>query len=1124
MIRHHVAGRRRFAWMLLGTTVTVAVTLAVLGDWAVAAAVLGFVAAFGTALSLDARARNTRVARNVRLIVAEMRDVRRELERMKRDHGSDSVAAGSATASAGGQRSSTPKKLAREESAAVALATSGYFDREFYATASGYLSVSKNPDPTPSGAALHYLRYGSLAGHSPHPLIEPEYIPAHVRQSMKEGNPGALLAYLRSDEALTHAWGPIFDPRVALAAHGSDLRKLPCLFDAFRTNVPLPVPAGFCGPVPTSAEARVTAMDHAASTRSQFDAHVPGKRSDWDADAEAAWIADVGSRAVDGEPLVSIVMAAWNRESVIFRAIDSVLEQTYPNWELVVVDDGSTDSTAEVVRAYAREDERIRLVQGDHGGVSRARNLGIEAVHGELIAFLDTDNVWLPRFLELSVKTFLAEPDIQGAYAGMRLSAADGTLTYLGAQVSVAELAKGNAVDMNTLVLRASVVDEVGGFDTTMKRWVDYDLVLRVAAVGELRYMPFIGCDYFDGDTEDRITSAQSANWQFVPMGKHMVDWERLPTPLACRVADRVSVVMLAFQEHRRTQQSIDAVLRTTAEMDVEVVVIDNGSRPAVGRSLSARYAQHPRVSFHRLARNYNFSIGCNVGYARSTGEFVMFLNNDTEVREGWLAPLVERLKTSSALGVQPLLVYPNGTVQTAGTVFVERGGLPVHFLSGHPQDDAVRHGGKGLKAVTAGAMLVRASTFERVRGFDAIYANGYEDIDFCLRAGAELGGCFEVEPRSVIVHEESKTPGRFARETDNQKILLERWRTELPGPEWHHYRDLGFDVPHLTPTQAHARPIIVRPRIAINDATRGTIPCLRWALKIGAGAQASGDKWGDVPFARDLGDALEELQQEVVIDRHGAFSRPSSYLDDVVLTLRGRFPVPRQSGRVNVLWVISRPDLVTIDEIRGYDLVYAASPLWAERMSELSGREVRVMHQATNGARFNPDIAPDASTDDVVFVGGARPESAGRPIVSMALEAAADIGLWGPNWVKYAPDSAVRGDFLPFEDTPRVYRSASIVLNDHWADMAQWGFVNNRTFDAVAAGTPVISDYVEGLEMFDGAVVSCADAETMAKLLQDRSWQPSPDRMAEISSRVRLEHSFIARANTLLDDVLAQL
>ena len=1092
--------------------IVVAVALAMAGRWDVATFVLASVAVFSVVLLLDERVRNTQVARNVRAMSAELKALRRAVERGQHPvPGADHQA-----------QSSPVVPTGSVAAAAADLVDSGYFDAAYYSAASNYVKESRTPDRTPRGAAEHYLRFGVRTGHAPHPLIEPEYIPVAVRDALVGGDGFALVRYLRSKPALSHAWGPVFDPRTAVVEQGDALTDNGCLFQPYTRGAALPVPVGYAGKPPTLPQIRNAALANAVQTRAQLDAHVPEKRAEWDADIEREWLAAAESDELPSEPLVSVVMPVWNREQVVASAIDSVLQQTYQNWELIVVDDGSTDSTVAEVRAFAAEDERIRLVEGTHAGVGRARNLGIEHSSGELIAFLDSDNRWLGNFLEMSVRALGREPGAVAAYSAMRLSGPDGQLTYLGEQVSVSALAKGNAIDMNTLVARAAVLKEIGSFDTTLKRWVDYDLILRLAARGPLRYMPFIGCDYFDGDASVRITSRESSNWQFVPMGKHMVDWENLPTRLDARVRGRVSIVMLTYQEHRETIRSVDRVLRTTDGLDVEVILVDNGSRPAVSRSLSARYAGNPRVAFHRLARNYNFAIGSNVGYARSTGEFVLFLNNDTEVREGWLLPLLERLKSSSALAVQPLMVFPNDTVQTAGTVFADRDHLPVHLLAHHPQEDARRHGGQDLSAVTAGAMLLRAETFELLRGFDPIYANGYEDIDFCLRARERFGRSFEVEAASVVVHEESKSPGRFARETENQQIFLARWKGRLPGPETFHFQRAGFDVAHLTPTTTHGRPLVVRPARTVDVKELGRTASLRWAIKIGASTGPAGDKWGDVPYAQDLAAALERLGQEAVVDRHGAFSRTTSYLDDVVLTLRGRYPVERQSGRVNAVWVISRPGLVSAEELAPFDLIYAASPLWAAHMTQQLGREVRVLHQATNPAKFNVDVPIDESIDDLVFVGGARPEVSGRPMVSMALESTSKIGLWGPNWKRFAPASAVRGDFLPFDQAPTVYRSAGVVLNDHWQDMAEWGFISNRTFDAVAAGTPVITDPVAGLELFGGAAVACSNATEMRTLLRDRSWQPGREQMAAISARIRAEHSFDVRAATLLEDVLA--
>lgn len=93
-------------------------------------------------------------------------------------------------------------------------------------------------------------------------------------------------------------------------------------------------------------------------------------------------------------PLVSIIMPAYNTAAYIARGMESCRAQSYPYWELLVIDDASTDSTAEVVRQMAERERRIRLITAEHGGVSKARNLGMDSANGEYLLFLDSDD-WL---------------------------------------------------------------------------------------------------------------------------------------------------------------------------------------------------------------------------------------------------------------------------------------------------------------------------------------------------------------------------------------------------------------------------------------------------------------------------------------------------------------------------------------------------------------------------------------------------------------------------------------------------------------------------------------------------------------------------------------------------------
>jgi uncharacterized coiled-coil protein SlyX len=118
----------------------------------------------------------------------------------------------------------------------------------------------------------------------------------------------------------------------------------------------------------------------------------------------------------DSSPLVSIVLPVWNRRSLVGAAIDSVLSQTYGNWELLVVDDGSTDGSRDVVAGTLR-DPRVRLLTQERAGVSRARNLALQHARGEIVAYLDSDNEWFPGYLAEIVSTFAANLAADCAYA-----------------------------------------------------------------------------------------------------------------------------------------------------------------------------------------------------------------------------------------------------------------------------------------------------------------------------------------------------------------------------------------------------------------------------------------------------------------------------------------------------------------------------------------------------------------------------------------------------------------------------------------------------------------------------------------------------------------------------------
>ncbi len=279
-----------------------------------------------------------------------------------------------------------------------------------------------------------------------------------------------------------------------------------------------------------------------------------------------------------------------------------------------------------------------------------------------------------------------------------------------------------------------------------------------------------------------------------VPSGAPMTpDWPGLRAALGSRVAGRVSVVIPTWNDAVMTERAVTCVLERSGDHDLEVLVVDNGSRRDLGGRLELAFAHEPRVVVQRLDRNVGFARGSNIGFARSSGEHVVFLNNDTEVQSGWLSPLLARLEQADVVGVQPLLLYPDGTVQSAGTVFPVADSLPCHFLVGEPSTRAGSVGHQRFRAVTAAALAMRASDVARLDGFDTMFVNGLEDVDLCLRASTEPS--FVVEPASVVVHHESQTPGRGRHIADNRVSFMDRWRGRLPVPELWRWPEVGLEV-----------------------------------------------------------------------------------------------------------------------------------------------------------------------------------------------------------------------------------------------------------------------------------------------------------------------------------------
>ena len=188
-------------------------------------------------------------------------------------------------------------------------------------------------------------------------------------------------------------------------------------------------------------------------------------------------------------PLVTVVTPAYNVAKYVGETVDSVLRQTFRDFEYLVVDDGSVDNSADVVKAHVGDDPRFRLVQGEHRGLSAARNAGIREAKGEYIAFLDGDDRWHPKFLERQLQLIQSlPPDVGVVFCRSRLVLENGTLVFLQWQRAGRYdfddfLVNSNpARNGSSLLIRKSCFADVGGFDEDLRHLEDLDMWLRIAA------------------------------------------------------------------------------------------------------------------------------------------------------------------------------------------------------------------------------------------------------------------------------------------------------------------------------------------------------------------------------------------------------------------------------------------------------------------------------------------------------------------------------------------------------------------------------------------------------------------------------------------------------------------
>lgn len=303
-------------------------------------------------------------------------------------------------------------------------------------------------------------------------------------------------------------------------------------------------------------------------------------------------------------------------------------------------------------------------------------------------------------------------------------------------------------------------------------------------------------------------------------------------------------------------------------------------------------------------------------------------------------------------------------------------------------------------------------------------------------------------------------------------------------------------------------------------ELLRERAEALGFCIKIGAPSWNVAPSWGDLHYARAIQRHLERRGYRCLIQVLDEWDNSEGLEYDVAVHLKGLTLYVPKPSQFNVLWNISHPGRLTAGECDRYDLVFVASERWAEWLRPRTSTPVVVLEQATDPEVFFPDPDPEHE-HELVFVGNSR--KVRRRILRDLLPTERDLAVWGGDWEGLINEKHLAGHYLPNAEVRKAYSSASIVLNDHWDDMREHGFISNRIYDALACGALVISDDLPELEeRFRDAVVTYRSPEELRRLVDH--YLDSPEERAEKGRRGRelvlTGHTFGHRADVLLGEI----
>jgi glycosyltransferase involved in cell wall biosynthesis len=509
------------------------------------------------------------------------------------------------------------------------------------------------------------------------------------------------------------------------------------------------------------------------------------------------------------KPLISIVIPVYNPPIDFFRkALDSITKQIYPHWEICIADDCSTDEEVrEVIEEYKKKYTNIKVVyRTENGHISKASNSAIELAEGEYTLLFDQDDELKENALFEIVKLINQKPNADLIYTDEDKIDENNvhSAPHFKPDWCPDSLLSRNYI-CHVSVFKTNQLKVIGGFRVGFEGSQDHDLLLRytekytnIYHIPEILYHWRIH-EYSVASSEGAkpyaYRAAQTAITEAMERRGYKADIGFLDGFVGYTVRleikkpnDLVSIIIPTKDKQKYLEQCIDSIVNLSEYRNFEIILIDNNSIEKGFFKLVEKYKEQTQFKFIyvRDEKPFNFSRLMNLGRKHANGEYILLLNNDTQViSPDWMNAMIEHAQRPEIGVVGCKLLFDDDTIQHAGVV-IGLGGVASHaFMGDYVDEPGYFHYKKLLNnycALTAACILMRKNVYDEVNGFNEDFVVEYNDVDFCLKV-IEKGYRNLYVPHVSLYHYESISRGHphatsegYKRHVKEVNLFRKKW------------------------------------------------------------------------------------------------------------------------------------------------------------------------------------------------------------------------------------------------------------------------------------------------------------------------------------------------------------